>query len=280
MVTDQIDGPDLGAMVTAVIDKATMPGRTREPRVAAELADAERVDVATSHGAIAAWRVGDGPAVLLVHGWRDSARLWDPLMARLRARGRAFVALDLPAHGFSEGDRCLTAEVPDAVRAAAAALGPVDAAVAHSFASAGTAMAVAEGLAVKSLVLIAPPLSYRTPGDSEGGVAKAGNQRWQRIARELGFDAAVGDRALEAYLARLGPSRAAWDFSSDLAGLDTDLVLIASVDDERFDIVSARALAATLPNATLVELAGLDHRASARDERAVAVIVTVLERTP
>jgi pimeloyl-ACP methyl ester carboxylesterase len=271
-------GPDLDAMVTAVIDKASIPGRGREPKLAAELADAERVDVATPHGAVAAWRVGEGPAALLVHGWRDSARLWDPLMAELRARGRAFVALDLPGHGFSAGERCLTPEVPDAVLAVAAALGPVDAAVAHSFASGGTALAVAEGLAIDQLVLIAPPILYRTPGESARGAANAGSQRWRRIAGELGFDPEVGDRALEAYLVRIGPSRGGWDFSAGLAALDTDVLLMASADDERFDVVSARALAATLPRSTFVELAGLDHRASARHASAAAAIVEFLER--
>ena len=84
--------PDLVAMVARVIDRASIPGRGREPQLAAQLAEVEQVDVATPHGTVAAWRVGAGPAVLLVHGWRDSARLWDPLMSELEARGRSFVA--------------------------------------------------------------------------------------------------------------------------------------------------------------------------------------------
>src|SRR6185295_18550638 len=103
------------AMVTRVIDRASIPGRRGEPRLATLLEGVEQIAVATPHGRVAAWRVGRGPAVLLVHGWQDSARLWDPLMAELETRGRAFVALDLPGHGFSEGERCLSNEVPDAL---------------------------------------------------------------------------------------------------------------------------------------------------------------------
>lgn len=271
------DADDLDAMVAAVIDRASIPGRHRAPRVAEQLADAERVDVATPHGTVAAWRVGEGPAVLLVHGWRDSARLWDPLMAELRARGRAFVALDLPGHGFSEGERCLTAEVPDAVLAVAGALGPVDAAVAHSFATGGTALAVAEGLPAERLVLIAPPLAYRSPDEHLGEPTTAGHQRWRRIASELGYDPEVGDRALDAYRTSLGPSRGAWELSDGLAALPTDVLLLASADDERFDIVSARAFAAGVPRCRLVELGGLDHRASARAPAAVDAMVEFVE---
>ena len=269
---------DIAAMVARVIDRASIPGRGREPRLAEQLVDVEQVGVGTPHGTVAAWRVGSGPAVLLVHGWRDSARLWDPLMSELRTRERSFVALDLPGHGFSEGERCQAAEVPDAVGAVAAALGPVDAAVAHSFASRGTALAVAEGTSVERLVLIAPPLAYRTPGDAAGDASDAGHQRWRRIAADLGFDPAVGDQAIETYLAGLSPSRASFELADGLAHLATDVLLVASVDDERFDIASARALAAHLPRGAFVELVGLDHRASARAVTAVDAIVGFVAR--
>jgi pimeloyl-ACP methyl ester carboxylesterase len=269
--------PDLDAMVTAVIDRACMPGRRREPRLAEELVDAARVDVDTPHGTVAAWRVGEGPAVLLVHGYQDSARLWDPLMAALKTIGRAFVALDLPAHGFSGGERCMTGEVTDTVLAVAARLGPIDAAVAHSFATDGTTLATAEGAPMERLALIAPPGAYRTPSTTASGASEPGQQRWRRIAGELGFDASVGDRALEVYKASLGPARAEWSFADALADLPADVLLVASVDDERFDVGSARALAEHLPRGALVELAGLDHRASARDRTAVVAIVDFLQ---
>lgn len=46
---------------------------------------------------------GDGPAIVLVHGFGDSADTWRPLMRRLGLAGRRSVALDLP--GFAEAER-------------------------------------------------------------------------------------------------------------------------------------------------------------------------------
>ncbi len=46
---------------------------------------------------------GVGPAVVLVHGFGDSADTWRPLMRRLAAAGTRTVALDLP--GFAEAER-------------------------------------------------------------------------------------------------------------------------------------------------------------------------------
>jgi pimeloyl-ACP methyl ester carboxylesterase len=40
-----------------------------------------------------------GPALVLLHGWGDSADSWRPVLGRLAARGRAAIALDLPGFG-------------------------------------------------------------------------------------------------------------------------------------------------------------------------------------
>jgi pimeloyl-ACP methyl ester carboxylesterase len=42
---------------------------------------------------------GEGPPLLLLHGWSDSADTWLPVIDRLRRRGRRAVALDLPGFG-------------------------------------------------------------------------------------------------------------------------------------------------------------------------------------
>lgn len=199
-------------------------------------------------------------------------------MAALSERGRAFVALDLPGHGLSEGQRCHLAEVTDAVLAVAAAFGPIDAAVAHSFATGGTALAVTEGLPARRLVLIAPPLGYRAPGDVAGNATDAAHQRWRRIASELGFGPEVGDTALDVYRASLGPTRRRFDLSDGLRELAAEVLLLASVDDERFDVLPARQVAAQAANVEFIELVGLDHRRSARGGTAVDAMVQFLEQ--
>src|SRR5262245_65778348 len=123
-------------MVERVLDRVLKPRRWGEPQLAEPLVGVVRHMVSTPHGAVAAWRVGEGPAVLLVHGWQDDSSLWAPLMTALLDAGRAVVAFDLLAHGFSEGDRGLTFELVDAAHAVVAELGPVGSVVAHPFAGA------------------------------------------------------------------------------------------------------------------------------------------------
>ena len=42
---------------------------------------------------------GDGPTLLLLHGWGDSADTWRPLLDRLGRAGRSAIAVDMPGYG-------------------------------------------------------------------------------------------------------------------------------------------------------------------------------------
>ncbi len=66
---------------------------------------------------------GDGPPVLLLHGFSDSADGWRALLAAFAARGRTAVAVDLPGHGRAARPRPDRPLVPQLVEFAAAAAG-------------------------------------------------------------------------------------------------------------------------------------------------------------
>jgi len=104
----------------AFMQKVTTPPRQNPPRVAAALRGAARVDVDTPTGKVAAWRLGDGPAVLLSHGWSGDNSTWNTLIEALAARGRAVVAVDHPGHGLSADAFCTRGAAGDALRAVAA----------------------------------------------------------------------------------------------------------------------------------------------------------------
>ena len=46
---------------------------------------------------------GDGPRVLLIHGWESNSFRWRNLIAVLREQGFHVIAFDAPAHGYSSG---------------------------------------------------------------------------------------------------------------------------------------------------------------------------------
>jgi pimeloyl-ACP methyl ester carboxylesterase len=203
--------------------------------------------------------------VLLVHGWQDDSSLWSPLMLALQGAGASFVAFDLPAHGFSEGERGQTFEVADAVHCVARELGPVRAVVAHSFAGGAAGLAVSEGLAVRRLVLVTPPL---WPPDAS---------RFHRIAQRRGFPVEVGDRAFAEYTATTRPERAGYDVRRVLAGLELPVLVVSSLDDSGALLDQARALVPQLARGELFEVHGPGHRATAYHPRVIARIIEFLE---
>ena len=149
---------DLDDQARAVLAAWGQPKRRARSRVSRALHDAEQCEVTTSGGPVAAWRLGEGPAALLVHGWEDDNALWGPLIDQFARIGKAVVALDLPGHGFTRSDDASVRGVGEAVRETAKALGPIDAIVCHSYGCTAGMMAMAKGLQVDRAVMIASPV--------------------------------------------------------------------------------------------------------------------------
>ena len=246
------------------LKRTVCPTRREPPRLAVPLTGIERQTVRTQRGAVAAWRAGEGPAVLLVHGWEDDNSLWTEMLETLIARSFPVVVFDLPAHGFSEGDAGMGFEGVDALHAVAGDLGPIDSLVGHSMGATLAGVALWEGLGVARCVLIAPPLGL-------------GN-RWLRVAERKGVPEETALQAQAMYEATFGERRAAFVLREVLPTLDTELIFVHSVDDERMPFADTEAVSARCRNARLLRVAGCGHRRTARDRIAITAMIDFLER--
>jgi pimeloyl-ACP methyl ester carboxylesterase len=243
--------PEFAAAVRALLRANGAPSRRSEPRLAPRLVSTEKQSVGFREGSVAAWRLGDGDAVLLVHGWEDDHSLWAPLIDALAERGRSIVAFDMPAHGFSEGEWGLHPHAGDAILAVAHELGPIDAVVGHSAGASIAALALREGLDADRLALVAPPLGR-------------GN-RWLRIAERLGYSQDVASAAQATYEDGISRTRVEFDLRTALPTLDVDLLVIHSLDDERMPFSDSRDVVPRCRRAELLAVSGLSHRRTARD---------------
>lgn len=109
-------------------------------------------------GHLRAWSWGQGPTVLVVHGWEDDHRGMTALIDRLTWSGFRVVALDLPGHGRSDGRLAPIPQLAEAVAAVARLVGPLEAIVAHSLGGTAAMIAMAElGVTARRAVILASP---------------------------------------------------------------------------------------------------------------------------
>lgn len=242
----------------ALLSEVMTPKRRARPRLAEPLREARDFEIETPLGKVAAWRLGVGPAVLLVHGWQDDNALWSPLIQALADMGVASVTLDLPGHGFSQGDLCSPAGAAAAIAAVANELGPIDAIVTHSFGGPATGIALMNGLNARRVVLIAAP--------------RGRNRRWISVAEERGVPEEVVERARELYAADVGSQYASFDLAA--VAYPAETLVIHSMDDDGVEWENGQAIADGWPNAELVLCDGLGHRMVAQDRAIIERIVS------
>ena len=247
----------LDEQARALLTEVMTPKRRARQRLAEPLRHAENFEIETPAGKIAAWRLGEGPAVLLVHGWQDDNSLWSPLIQALADIGIASVAFDLPGHGFSQGDQCTPARAAAAMETIAGQLGPIDAVVTHSFGGPVTGFALMNGFNARRIVLIASP--------------RGRNKRWFDFAEERGISEEVVHRARELYAADAG-LRATFDLAAVAHPAET--LVIHSMDDDAVEWENGKAIADTWPNAELVLCDGLGHRMVAQDRGIIERVVS------
>ncbi|MBS7558906.1 MULTISPECIES: alpha/beta fold hydrolase [Pseudomonas] len=122
-----------------------------------ELPLLEHAERLTLRFGLSALRWGQGPTVLLMHGWEGRPTQFASLIEALVAAGYTAVALDGPAHGRSPGEEANVVLFARAMLEAAAELPPLRAVIGHSMGGASAMLAVQLGLRTETLVSIAAP---------------------------------------------------------------------------------------------------------------------------
>ena len=219
---------------------------------------ASPMDLRVHDNLVRAWSWGDGPTILLVHGWGGHGAQLHAFVEPLVRSGYRVVAFDAPAHGASGpsrlgGRRVSFFEIAAALRAVAAASGPIAAVIAHSGGCAATAMAIREGWQPPgALVFVAP---FALPSGAIDGFAQA-----------------VGASSVTTTLFRAGVERRfarPWtDF--DIPTLPAELkhgrmLVIHDAEDREVPFLHGQAVVESWPGAQLQLTHGLGHRRLLQD---------------
>lgn len=220
------------------------------------LPGAEPLRIHTAEGAVALRRAGTGPRVLLLHGWEGQAADLAAFAAPLLDAGFQVLAMDLPAHGDSDGRQTSIPQSARALRAVGDALGPLHAVIAHSVGSAVLAEALHAGLDAARAVLIAAPAHYADYA--------------RQVAALSGLDGEGTQRMLALLHDRLGIDVHEVSLPARAPALTQAALFVHSADDRVVAIADSEASAAAWAGARHLRLDGLGHRRILQDPAVVA----------
>lgn len=238
----------------------TRPKRPAHEASALSTARSQAIDVAGRR--VPTWTWGEGPTVLLVHGWGGRGGQLSALVAPVLARGFAVTTFDAPAHGDAEGRQVTLPEMVVALRAVAAAHGPIHGIVAHSIGAVVTARAVYEGLAAGALVFIGPAAELVTPSLAFGDALGL-----SRRVREL----------MQAHIERrVGVTWDAFDVVRLATSQTAPLLVVHDRGDAEVPWQHGAAIARAWPVAKLLTTDALGHRRILRDPTVIAEATSFL----
>jgi pimeloyl-ACP methyl ester carboxylesterase len=210
--------------------------------------------------------VGDGPVVLLVHGWGGDASQLLPIASALALQGLRPVLVDLPAHGRSDGSRSNLPQFARAVEYTVARLRErghaVHAVVAHSLGANAAARAASRAGTAARMVLLAPPSS---PRDYTRLFAHVfGLSERTRAAMQARIEAREGALMAEFEPPVVGPR------------IDAPTLVVHDRGDRINPFSHGVAFAAHIAGARLLATTGLGHRKILKDPAVLDAVAAFL----
>lgn len=226
------------------------------PQEKALLADAAEPPLRHEGLKLARWTLGQGPRVVLVHGWNSRGAHLLGFAGPLVEAGFSVTLFDLPGHGDSSGHAASVVHAGRALRAVMAAAGPVHAVIGHSMGSAAALLAFAHGLQVRRSVHLAGPSSL-TP--MVKGLAAAHGLGPADAAAFAGWvEGFIGTRIAHVDLDRLQH------------GLRHAGLIVHDAEDRTVPFAASEALHAAWPGSRLERVSGLGHRRVLSDAGVIA----------
>ncbi len=194
--------------------------------------------------AATAW--GEGPAVLLAHGWDSRRSHWSAFVPALTEAGFTALAIDAPAHGDSPGEISHMPLYARKIRESGRQIGPLHGIVGHSFGAGAAAIALARGLDAGRGVFIAGPTSI------DGLMA-----RW---CRARGISEADIPRFIDLVAEIVGENTDFFDLTTEAVRIETPGLIVHDRNDDDIPLTDAENLARAWKNSRLFVTERFGHK--------------------
>ncbi|MBC3908424.1 alpha/beta fold hydrolase [Undibacterium umbellatum] len=247
-------------MILQAFTRPQKQAETEDDRKA--LAQARPISIPYAGQELLAWSWGQGPQVLLLHGWESRASHMASFVAPLLQAGFSVTALDAPAHGASQGESTNVLAYGKAVVAVAQHLGALTATIAHSVGSAASLYAFAQGVQVQASVHLCGPASL--------------TRVLQQAARLGGLDETERRELEQMLVTSIGAPLETMDLDQLQHGMRHPALIMHDPEDKEMPYAESQALAAAWPQAKLIASAGTGHRRILRTPDAIHAAVSFI----
>ena len=210
------------------------------------------------------YTAGDGPNILLVHGWEDAASSHKLLAETIIAQGFRVILFDLPAHGLSPDKNTSLPEVSDLIQLIAQQQGGIKVVIGHSFGASSAGYAINAGLSCDAFISISAPSSIAFMIDRFCQMIGASKQTKLSLIKEI--DAMVQHPHEQASLIELAPFK-------QQKGL-----ILHDRRDRMVPYQLAQAFAKNWPEAQFITTKGLGHSRILQSQQLSKAIIDFLSQ--
>ena len=223
-----------------------------------------KTEIPYAHGWLNVSTWGEGPTIMLLHGWGGRGSNLGGFVDPLIAAGFKVVAHDAPAHGGSDGEITSMIECGGAVLQVGRSIGPVFGVIGHSFGAPCAAFAVKHGLQIDAAVFLGAPLSVM--------------DLMKEIGMSRGVPSRVCDLMVTEFEKRYRFGRGEIDTDNLVENLRVPLLVVHDETDKVAPLSDGETIASCAPNGVFMKTNGLGHRGVLSDsdviERSVDFLTT------
>lgn len=204
--------------------------------------------------------------VLLVHGWESRATQMSGFVPDLLAQGYEVIAIDMPAHGKSEGHMADADKFAKTILLTEQVLGRFDAVIAHSLGAGATSIALSRGLNSDRLVLISGPSSIENV--------------LRRFSGFIGLSTAATDYFVKFVSTHVGVEVEQLDAVRQLQDIQVPTLIIHDRDDREVPASESERLLPSFSNGQLVLTEGFGHRHILKSQMIKEKVIAFLNEAP
>jgi len=229
------------------------------------------IEVKVKDKNISVYLWGEGPLIVMMHGWSGSGSQFRKFIPTLVKAGYQIAIFDAPSHGLNPGKQSHLIDFTDTLISIQNKFGNIHTIIAHSFGAMATVVAMQRGFSAQHMILIAPHLDAHEMHKTYSGLLNL-NPRLSERFRDL----------IEQKMQNILNVDKVWDYLSPdkLLSLNNSVgLLLYDIEDEEIPQKQFKDIETHWKNARTIKTDGLGHHRILKDKKTIRDVTDFISST-